>query len=399
MARTQHLFLLTLLLFITPIPKTEAQHHELDQKIERKEESLKEIRAQIEDCRQELDQLLGAEVSILDSLRTVEKELFLLRKLLSRLDSRQEELEKKIDQARKDLSITDKRLEARRQRLAQRLRRMYKRSRHGLLEVLFTTSSPADLFRRYKYANAAAEADTKILSEVEKEKNHLEHTQNELDARLSENRKLRREKEQEEVRADHLLTQRNRHLAVVKTQLNASKQAVKELEEEAKQIEAFIDRLEQERRRLAAQKRTEGIEEIHEDFALYRGQLPWPTKGRILSTFGLHRHPVFKTTTINKGIDIQAPIGADIYAVAPGRVIMTDWLRGYGKFLIVDHRNGYYTLYAHTSEILVAEGDDVESGELIARVGDTGSLQGPMLHFEIREGKNEIDPTLWLREK
>ena len=84
--------------------------------------------------------------------------------------------------------------------------------------------------------------------------------------------------------------------------------------------------------------------------------------------------------------------------MAPGSIILIDWLRGYGKFLIIDHRCGYYTLYAHVSEIFVNVGDDVVGGETIATVGDTGSLQGPMLHFEIREGKNEIDPMLWLRK-
>ncbi|MFQ6092364.1 MAG: murein hydrolase activator EnvC family protein, partial [bacterium] len=377
-----------------------AQDRELDAKIKGKEESLKQIRAQIESCRGELDRLRGKETGILDSLRTVEKELSLLGGLLSKLDSRQKELEWEIDRARSDLSITEKRLEVHRRRLVQRLRQMYKRGRSQLLEALFTASSPVDLFRRYKYVCAAAEADKRVLSEVEREKAYLERTRDELNAKLAENRRLRREKEQEEARAHHLRARRNHHLAVVRTQLSASKQAMKELEEEAEQIEAIIGRLEKERRRrIAAQKKAEDVKVIYEHFARYRGRLPWPTKGRILSAFGLHRHPVLKTTTVNKGINIRAPFGADILAVAPGRVIMTDWLRGYGKFLIIDHHNGYYTLYAHTSEILVAEGDEVDGGEIIAKVGDTGSLQGSMLHFEIREGTRELDPMDWLREE
>lgn len=376
-----------------------AQHHELDKKIQHKEESLKEIRTQIEECRREQVLLQGKEATILDSIRIGERERTLLHKLIGKLDLRQDELEREIDRIKADLSITKKNLETHRHRLAQRLRSRYKRGRSYILEVLFTAQSSVDLFRRYTYLTAAAKADRNILLEVEEERARLETIQKELAERLVENKRLNDEKKGEEGRLGYLQEKRRRHIAVIQNQISISKQTLKQLEEEADALEKIIERLEDERLRLTAREKRRERVLIYENFAQNRGRLPWPTHGQIISSFGLQQHPIFKTKTINKGIDIQAPLGTNIFAVAPGDVILTDWLRGYGKFVILDHHGGYYTLYAHTSEIVVVEGDRIDAGELIAKVGTTGSFQGPMLHFEIRKGKKELDPLLWLRKE
>jgi murein DD-endopeptidase MepM/ murein hydrolase activator NlpD len=186
---------------------------------------------------------------------------------------------------------------------------------------------------------------------------------------------------------------------MVRTQKDVSRQAMTELQAEVSVLEEIIARLEKQRLELARKKPGQEQLPAFDDFSRFQGQLPWPTEGKVISHFGAHKHPVFKTTTINQGIDIQAPQGTGIDAVASGQVIIVDWLRGYGKFLILDHHDGYYTLYAHASEILVNVGDGVEAGQCVARVGETGSLQGPLLHFEIRKGQKELDPLLWLTRK
>jgi septal ring factor EnvC (AmiA/AmiB activator) len=130
-----------------------------------------------------------------------------------------------------------------------------------------------------------------------------------------------------------------------------------------------------------------------------RGQLPWPAEGRVVTGFGRETHPRFGTETVRSGIDIEAPDGAPIRAVATGAVAYRGWLKGYGNLLVLDHGDGYYTLYAHASQILVNEGDQVKGGELVGRVGDTGSVEGPRLHFEVRYQSLAEDPQLWLRRR
>ena len=122
-------------------------------------------------------------------------------------------------------------------------------------------------------------------------------------------------------------------------------------------------------------------------------------EGRVVSKFGKHLHPVFKTVTLNEGVEIEAPLGSEVRTVFDGEVLYDGWLRGYGRFLIIGHGSGYYTLYAHLSQLLVAKGEEVKRGEPVALLGETGSLSGPQLHFEIRKGKEKLDPLLWLEKK
>jgi murein DD-endopeptidase MepM/ murein hydrolase activator NlpD len=118
-----------------------------------------------------------------------------------------------------------------------------------------------------------------------------------------------------------------------------------------------------------------------------------------VTEYGRETHPRFGTETVRTGIDIEAPEGTPIRAVAAGTVAYRGWLKGYGNLLVLDHGDGYYTLYAHASQILVDEGDQVKAGAVVGRVGETGSVDGPRLHFEVRYQSRAEDPQLWLRRR
>jgi murein DD-endopeptidase MepM/ murein hydrolase activator NlpD len=133
------------------------------------------------------------------------------------------------------------------------------------------------------------------------------------------------------------------------------------------------------------------------DFAKNKGRLPWPVTGKVVGAFGYQKNPRFGTSTYSSGIDIAVPFGTPIAAVSNARVDYVSWLDGYGKCAILNHGGGFYTLYAHASEILVAVGKQVVAGEIIGRVGDTGSTIGTALHFEIRQGKTALNPLDWFR--
>jgi septal ring factor EnvC (AmiA/AmiB activator) len=97
------------------------------------------------------------------------------------------------------------------------------------------------------------------------------------------------------------------------------------------------------------------------------------------------------------GIDIKSERGEPVQAVFAGKVLFADWFKGYGNMLIIDHGNSYCTLYANVEELFKQKGDAVESGEVIATVGDSGSLSGPGLYFEVRHHGKPEDPQLWLK--
>ncbi len=126
--------------------------------------------------------------------------------------------------------------------------------------------------------------------------------------------------------------------------------------------------------------------------------MPWPARGRILTAYGRQKHPKHGTITFNSGVDIAAPEGSDVRCVARGQVEYVQWTDGYGKTVIMNHGGGYYTVYAHLSQAMVMEAQAVEPGAVLGRVGDTGSLDGVKLHFEVRSGArgDAVDPMAWL---
>jgi septal ring factor EnvC (AmiA/AmiB activator) len=131
-------------------------------------------------------------------------------------------------------------------------------------------------------------------------------------------------------------------------------------------------------------------------FGALRGRLALPTSGMVEVGFGRVVNPRFNTVVEHKGLDIRAPQGAAVRAVAEGKVVWTGWLRGYGNLLILDHGGGYHTLMAHLAGFQHHVGETVKAGEEVARVGDSGSLKGPYLYFEVRVRGLAVDPTPWM---
>lgn len=123
-----------------------------------------------------------------------------------------------------------------------------------------------------------------------------------------------------------------------------------------------------------------------------------PVKGKIISSFGLYKNTEFNVMNIQSGIDIKADRGSPVHSVMEGEVIYSSWFKGYGNMIIIDHGDHYYTLYAHVEELYKKKGDKVITDEVIATTGDSGSMSGPGLHFEIRHHGKPVDPVKWLKK-
>jgi murein DD-endopeptidase MepM/ murein hydrolase activator NlpD len=186
----------------------------------------------------------------------------------------------------------------------------------------------------------------------------------------------------------------------IKGQREAYEAAAVELERNARALAKLLTTLEKRRQDESTKARAEGRnpQPYTGDFAKGRGSLDWPVRGTVIGRFGPETHPKYGTTTLNNGIDIQAAMGAPVRAVAKGRVEYTsDDYAGYGEIVILNHGDGYYTLYAHLSDISVSQSQEVTPGQVIGKVGDTGSLKGVELHFEVRKGGSALNPEDWLQ--
>ena len=133
-------------------------------------------------------------------------------------------------------------------------------------------------------------------------------------------------------------------------------------------------------------------------FIKQKGYLPVPTRGRIISTYGTARKGDYKSFTFQSGIDIRVERGEPVHSVFKGEVMFAQWLKGYGNLVIINHGDNYYTLYAHVEEVFKKKGETVGTGEVIATAGDTGSIKGTCLHFEVRHHGKPVNPMKWLKK-
>jgi len=123
------------------------------------------------------------------------------------------------------------------------------------------------------------------------------------------------------------------------------------------------------------------------------------SNGQVIAPFGKFKHPEFGAEIVRKGIDIDARVGEEIRAVEKGSVVYADRFAGYGKMVIIDHGERYYTIYGHLSEILKKTGDEVKRGEVVGKAGDSDSLAGSKLYFEMRKDGHSVDPLPWFRKQ
>jgi septal ring factor EnvC (AmiA/AmiB activator) len=133
-------------------------------------------------------------------------------------------------------------------------------------------------------------------------------------------------------------------------------------------------------------------------FAALKGLLMMPVKGKIISFFGPFTDQQFNVTHFQSGITIKADRGEPIRAVYSGQTLFSSWFKGFGNMIIIDHGDHYYTVYAHLEELFKSKGDPVETGEVIATVGDTGSMSGAGLHFEVRYHGKPMNPLGWIKK-
>ena len=363
--------------------------------IEAQKKELESLRQELEKRGQLSKQLKGRERNILGDLRDTEKNLQLTMRYLAALERRRRAVMGDLGETTSELGRNAVQLEADRRRLAWRLREIYKRGRSRDIEYILSARSFGDLVTRTYYLARVAREDHQQLQLTQARRVAVQDTKSRLESRKRELDHLAVETGREKAALAQLTAQRRNLLRQVRSDAKSNENAQAELRRASRRIQGLIEELE--KRRLAAERGAPGEMPLFGDFSKNKGRLSWPVTGKVATGFGNQTNPRFGTTTYSSGIDIAAPFGTPIKAVAQARVDYVNWREGFGKCAILNHGGGFYTLYAHASEISVPVGKNVAAGEVIGRVGDTGSTIGTALHFEIRRGKQALNPLDWLR--
>ena len=353
---------------------------------------LEGIKKKIESEKRVLSQVNKKEGSVIQSLSQVESELERKSKQLRQSTAKLELVVSEMHKKEAEALRMRESLEQRKTYLARRAEALYRWQRSGSPLVLFNGDlSLSSLLKRKYYLQRTVAFDREMVQSLNDQAAHEERVAEELARKRQDvddqRRGLARVKEAVQQEAQ----KKREMLASIREEKESRQRALKDLEQAAVRLQKMIEEIS---RRSAAKSKEApaggGLESM-------RGKLDWPVKGQVIGGFGKAKHHEFSTEVFRKGLEIEAPVGEEIRAIEKGRVVFADRFSGYGKMLIIDHGDRYYTVYAHLSDFLKKNGDLVVRGEAVALVGDSDSLAGSKLYFEMRKDGKSIDPAPWFR--
>lgn len=339
------------------------------------------VREQLATQRAALSLIESKKVSVLEGVELLEQMVSFSRKRVQVVEKDLTAFSKRVAVAEREEAVVRMVLQQQLRRLTPRLRALYRLTRRQPLEVLLTSEDFSSLIWRARTLEATMKSDLELLRAVQQVA-RLEHQAVLELRRLQGSLAMRRAFLKEQV-------------TFAQQQQAALTDVVATLSGEADLVKRTVRELEQ-----ADEELTRMLEDLKEGttatgFRALKGKLPFPTKGVVEVGFGKVINPLFNTVTVQKGVDIRAAEGASVHAVASGKVVFAGWMRGYGNLLILDHGSGYHSLMAHLASVVPAVGAEVQTGEEVGTVGDTGSLKGSYLYFEIRKGGLAVDPAPW----
>src|SRR3954468_17096568 len=385
------------LAFIIPLaPQSASAQTDLEESRRR----LEEIRGERDRLQRQRERLQGQVHDVNDELSNLERQRESTQRIVNEIERQIGGLASQLDRSSAELILAQDNLAERRAVLERRLVDIYKRGALHTFQVLLAAESFGDLLSRYKYLYLTSEQDRALADDVEKLRNRVVQQRNNiLDVRGELDRR-REEREAEASKYSELASERARKLQTLQRSARSTERRLSALQKDESRLNGLLASLERSRRDEAARGALRGgVSAAGSITTADLGKLDWPVEGAIVYRFGRDTLPSGGIIRWN-GVGIAAPVGTPVKAVESGTVRLVGQFGTYGLTIVLEHGNGYYSVYSHLETAEVKLGASVDKGRVIGTVGGQNSDYGPHLHFEIR-GENQIalDPTTWLRRR
>ena len=358
----------------------------IDTLLKDEQAELKILRRKIAQQENAISKVGKKESAVLKNLQKIGSQLKLKKRELEIYKWNFKNNQKKIFSLEPRLKKAEQKIKSHKKILGLRLRSIYKEGPIFPLRVAFSSNNVTDLMQGLKYMDLIAQQDSQTLQEyltklekIKQDKSSLYKVRAKLVSlkknTVSKKREIEKTKKEKSV-----------YLKKIKRKKNLSVKVRKELLAASNNLNSLIDKL------LMKLVSGEGL-----DISDKKGRLKLPLKGRILNKFGRKRVKEYESYIVYNGINVKARRGTPVQAVFDGKVLYTGELEGYGNLVIVGHGKEYHSLYGHLDSIKVAANKVVKTGEVIALSGDSGSLEGETLYFELRKNGKPIEPVRWFR--
>jgi septal ring factor EnvC (AmiA/AmiB activator) len=350
---------------------------------------LEVLRRAIDESRSRLSTYEREERGVLEVLEAIEHSAALLEADVARARAHAAQAREALARREAEAVGVAERLSVLERAMSARAVALYRAGELGALPILFSAGDLREFLTRVQTLRRLLSHDASLLASYRRTRRSLVAARELAAAAAAESDQAERTLDE---RSAQLLEEgeRKRELARrLRWSRSRERRALAELETAAQALEEAVAALPEQG--LAAPAGTPSVA-----FASLRGSLPAPVAGFVARGFGRVVDTEFRTATFRKGVEFDVPVGTPVHAVADGRVRYAGRFRGYGNTVIVDHGDQYFTVSAHLSEIGVAVGDWLTAGEQLGLSGDSGSLTGAQLYFEVRRGRDALDPSEWL---
>ena len=387
---------ITFILFlIGQVIWAQTEDRDFEKELNYQSKAVRDLKNEIESTRKKLRSEENREKSTARTITNLEKEISLVERLIVQLKKEETAAQEEIVKLGNEIEVNENELKKLRIRYANRAINVFKKGSLSDIEKVLSSTSWRQAIYRTKYQKIISGIDNKhkkqihsLLVSIGKKKLNVEAI-----LRKSISLNAERDKQMADLRVKR--QKKKRELEKIRNSKTELAQYVKEKEEGVKQLEELIANIKEDKTRAERIRRQKEALKT-KSFVALKGQLSWPASGKVISKFGRKWNPELKTTTNNTGIDIKGKPGTQIYAVMGGIVTTITFIRGYGNIIIIDHGGDFFTIYSHVTKIQTNVDSEVRAGDIIAYMGDSGSINGSKLHFEIWGKDQKLDPEKWL---
>lgn len=351
-------------------------------------ENLAKLQKKIDAIQKELEQDNKQKDQAVYKLKTVEKKIANQITQLHIIDRQLNQQQQKLHALTSKQRNLENQLTSHRDQLRKQMQSSYAMGNQEYVKLLLNQQNPSEIARMVVYYQYFNKSRMERVKEINSGITDLHNVSNQVRTKSKRLQKLKSEAIEKKARLDANYKQRRQLVATLTSQLKTKDQILKKLLHDEQHLKRLLNQLEHELKDVQLDLTPP------KEFITQRGKLPWPTQGKMTARFGSSRH----TGDLKwKGVMIQTKAGDAIQAIAYGRVIFADWLRGFGMLIIVDHGKGYMSLYGHNQQLHKKLGDWVQANELIATAGSTGGQNTSSLYFEIRHNGVPQNPTKWCK--
>ena len=364
-------------------------------------EAINALKDEIQNLRGKIKKTESRERSTIRRISTLDEEVALITRLIQSLRNEEGKTRNRIEILKKDLQLNEQELELLRLRYEKRVINTFMKGRLTDLEKVLSSTSWRQAMYRTHYLKIISDIEQEMTVKIERLLIQISKQKLDLEASLRDNIKLKRDKEKQMQSLRNMKINRQKELTRIRTDKKALGSYIAEKTAGVKQLENIIKKILEDKSRFEREDRIRRQREAMKtkSFQNLQGQLPWPADGRITAKFGRQWNSQLKTTTENPGIDIKGQPGSPIRVVLSGVITTITYIRGYGTTIIVDHGSAFYTVYSHVTNIQTSVDSEIRAGDVIAYMGESGSINGSKLHFEIWGKGQKLDPEKWLTKK